>query len=140
MVLKYGKRNQQENLKCLANEKSFEEAVLLFSDKYDKCPNGIIGLETMIPIIYTHFVKTNIISLDKFLDVMTYNPIKVFNLDKRDFKVGSIADIAVIDIENEHTYSEDEILSMGKNSPFIGMKFYGFTKYTLVNGKLVYKN
>ena len=71
---------------------------------------------------------------------MVYNPIKVFNLDKRDFKVGSIADITVIDIENERTYVEDEILSMGKNSPFIGMKFYGFTKFTLVNGKLLYKN
>ena len=108
--------------------------------EYHKNLNGIIGLETMIPIIYTHFVKTNIIDLNKFLDVMVYNPIKVFNLDKRDFNAGSIADLAVIDIENEHTYSEDEILSMGKNSPFIGMKFYGFTKYTFVNGKLVYKN
>ena len=108
--------------------------------EYTKNLNGIIGLETMIPIIYTHFVKTNIISLDKFLDVLVYNPIKVFDLEKRDFNVGSVADIAVIDIESEHTYSEDEILSMGKNSPFIGMKFYGFTKYTFVNGKLLYKN
>ena len=38
MVLKYGKRDQQENLKCLANEKSFEDAVLLFSDKNDNLP------------------------------------------------------------------------------------------------------
>ena len=49
-----------------------------------------------------------------------------------------IADIAVIDIENEHLYTKDEILSKGKNSPFIGNKYFGFTKYTLVNGKIVY--
>lgn len=110
------------------------------SQEYDKCPNGIIGLETMIPIIYTEFVRTGLISLNKFLDVMVYNPIKVFNLPKRDFSVNSIADIAVIDIENEHRYLKDEILSKGKNSPFIGKKYYGFTKYTLVNGKLIYKN
>ena len=67
-------------------------------------------------------------------------PIKLFNLPKRDFSVNSIADIAVIDIENEHRYLKDEILSKGKNSPFIGSSYYGFTKYTLVNGEVVYKN
>ena len=109
------------------------------SQEYDKCPNGIIGLETMIPIVYTNFVKTNLISLDKFLDILVFNPIKVFNLPKRDLKEGFIADIVVLDIENEHQYLENEILSKGKNSPFINQLYYGFTKYTFVNGKLVYK-
>lgn len=106
---------------------------------YEKNLNGIIGLETMLPIIYTEFVKTNKISLDRFLDIMVYNPIKVFNLPKRGFGVGEIADIAVIDIENEHRYTKDEILSKGTNSPFIGNSYYGFTRFTLVNGEVVYK-
>lgn len=38
LVLKYGKQNQQDNLKCFANEKSFKDAVLLFSDKNNKNP------------------------------------------------------------------------------------------------------
>ena len=109
------------------------------SQEYDKCPNGIIGLETMIPIIYTNFVKTGLITLNRFLDLLVYNPIKVFNLPKRDLKENMIADIAVIDIENEHKYTKEEILSKGKNSPFIGNSYYGFTKYTLVNGNIVYK-
>ena len=107
--------------------------------QYDLCPNGIIGAETMIPIIYTHFVKTNLISLERFLDILVYNPIKIFNLPKRNLNVGSIADITILDIENEHTYTKEEILSKGKNSPFIGMSFYGFPKYTLVNGKIVFQ-
>ena len=107
--------------------------------EYDLCPNGIIGAETMIPIIYTYFVKTNLISLERFLDILVYNPIKIFNLPKRDLNVGSIADITILDIENEHTYTKEEILSKGKNSPFIGMSFYGFPKYTLVNGKIVFQ-
>ena len=107
--------------------------------EYDKCPNGIIGLETMIPVIYTEFVKTGLISLERFIDVLVDNPIRVFNLEKRKLAEEYPADIAVIDIENEHKYEKDEILSMGKNSPFIGNSYYGFTKYTLVNGKLVYK-
>lgn len=109
------------------------------SQAYDKCPNGIIGLETMIPIIYTEFVKTGLISLNRFLDLLVYNPIKVFNLPKRDLQEQMIADIAIIDIENKHTYTKEEILSKGKNSPFIGNSYYGFTKYTIVNGNIVYK-
>ena len=108
--------------------------------EYAKCPNGIIGLETMIPIIYTTFVKTGLISLDRFLDIMVNNPIKVFNLPRRALKVGLPADIAVIDITNPHTYTEEEILSKGVNTPFIGNTYYGFTRYTLVNGKIVYKS
>ena len=109
------------------------------SQEYNLCPNGIIGAETMLPIIYTRFVKTGLISLERFLDILVYNPIKIFNLPKRDLCVGSIADITILDIENEHTYTKEEILSKGKNSPFIGMSFYGFPKYTLVNGKIVYR-
>lgn len=107
--------------------------------EYDKCSNGIIGLETMIPIIYTYFVKTGRISLNRFLDLMVYNPISIFHLPKRDLKEGYVSDITILDINNPHTYTEDEILSKGKNSPFIGNTFYGFPKYTFVNGKLVYK-
>lgn len=109
------------------------------SQEYNKCPNGIIGLETMLPIIYTEFVKNKKISYERFLDVMVYNPIKVFNLPARRLEPGFIADIAIIDIENPHTYTKDEILSKGKNSPFIGNTYYGFTKATLVQGKIVYK-
>lgn len=109
------------------------------SQDYDKCPNGIIGLETMIPIVYTEFVMTGLISFDRFLDLLVYNPIKVFNLPKRSMEVNSVADIAIIDIKNKREYKKEEILSKGKNSPFIGKSYYGFTKYTLVNGKIVYK-
>ena len=107
--------------------------------EYDKCPNGIIGIETMIPIIYTEFVKKGLIGLNRFLDILVYNPIKVFNLPERDLNVGSVADITVIDIEKSHKYTKEEILSKGKNSPFIGNSYYGFPKYTFVNGELVYK-
>ncbi|MBO5711545.1 MAG: dihydroorotase [Acholeplasmatales bacterium] len=107
--------------------------------EYSKNLNGIIGLETMLPIIYTEFVKTGKITYERFIDIMVNNPAKVFNLPQRTISVGSVADIAVIDIENKHVYEEAEIVSMGKNTPFIGFEYYGYTKYTFVNGKLAYK-
>ena len=110
------------------------------SREYDKCPNGIIGIETSLPIIYTEFVKKGIISYKRFLELSVYNPNRIFNLADRDLNIGEIADIAILDIENPHTYTKDEILSKGKNSPFIGNTYYGFTKYTIKNGKIIYKN
>ncbi len=107
--------------------------------EYDKCLNGIIGLETLIPIIYSEFVRKGLIDLNRFLDVLVYNPIKVFKLPERRLEKNFKADIAVIDIINERKYTEEEILSKGVNSPFIGKVFTGFCKYTFVNGKLVYQ-
>ena len=109
------------------------------SQEYDKCPNGIIGLETMIPLVYTKLIKTGLATFQDMLDWLVYNPIKIFNLPKRSLEVGYPADIAVLDITNEREYKKEEILSMGKNTPFIGMKLTGFPKYTLVDGKIVYK-
>ncbi len=107
--------------------------------EYDKAPNGIIGIETMIPIIYTNFVRNNLISLDRFLDLLVYNPMRIFNLPKYGLYEGSVANVIAIDITNPHTYSEDEILSKSKNSPFIGQTYYGFTKYNIFNGKIIYR-
>ena len=110
------------------------------SQEYSKCPNGIIGLETMIPLVYTNLIKTGIATYEDFLNWLVYNPIKVFNLPERSLNVGSVADIAILDINNYREYSKEEILSMGKNSPFIGIMLTGFTKYTIVNGKIVWQN
>ena len=106
---------------------------------FDKAPNGIIGLETSLPIIYTYFVKTNLIDLNRFLDLVIYNPIKRFKLPKRDLKVGLPADICVLDILNEREYTKEEVVSKSKNAPYFGMKLYGFNMLTICNGKIVYK-
>ena len=109
------------------------------SQEYSKCPNGIIGLETMIPLVYTNLIKTGIASYNDFLDWLVYNPIKVFNLPERKLSVGYPADLAILDINTYRKYSKEEILSKGKNTPFIRMDLTGYTKYTLVKGKIVWQ-
>lgn len=115
---------------------SFEEK----NKEYEKCLNGIIGIETMLPLIYTHFIKTNKASLNDFVNWFVNNPRKLFKLDERKIQEGYIADIAVLDIKNVREYKEEEILSLSHNCPYIGMKMTGFARYTLVNGKLVWRD
>ena len=52
---------------------------------------------------------------------------------------GKIADIVVFNPNEEYVYTKDMIVSKSKNSPFIDRKLKGKVKYTLVNGKVVYK-
>lgn len=109
------------------------------SREYDKCPNGILGLETMLPVVYTHFVKTGMATLKDFVSWFVDNPNKVFNLGERKIEVGYPADITILDLDNKHVYTKDEIVSLSKNSPYIGMEFYGFPILTMVSGKVLFK-
>ncbi len=109
------------------------------SRAYEDAPNGIIGVETLLPAIYTHFVRTGQIGWGRFLEAVVERPCEIFGLGERRLEAGFVADIAVLDISNERVYTKDEILSKGKNSPFIGEKFYGFNVCTLVGGKVVWR-
>ena len=64
---------------------------------------------------------------------------ELFGLPVRRLEVGYPADIAVLDIKKHRVYTKEEIKSLGKNSPFIGRVLTGFPRYTLVNGKVVWR-
>lgn len=106
---------------------------------YELAPNGIIGLETMLPLVYTNLIKTKKATIKQFIDWVVNNPRKLMGLSAVMIAPGYPADIAVMDITKLHCYTEEEILSKGVNSPYIGMELTGFMRYTFVDGKLVYK-
>ncbi len=107
--------------------------------EYSKAPNGIIGIETAAPLVYTNLVKTGLIDFKKFEEIMSSNALKLAKLPINEIKEGAIANLCVLDIDNKHTYTETEILSKGHNCPYIGMSLYGFNVLTVFNGNIVYK-
>ncbi|MBQ8177614.1 MAG: dihydroorotase [Clostridia bacterium] len=108
--------------------------------EYSKSLNGIIGLETFLPSIYTHFVMNGQISHERFVELVSTAPAKRFGLPVPELKVGAKANLCALDIASAHTYTESEIVSLSTNSPFIGYTFYGFNKLTMVDGKVVWQN
>ena len=108
--------------------------------EYQKSLNGIIGLETFLPSIYTHFVRNGKISHKRFIELVSTAPAKRMGLPIPELKIGAKANLCALDISNAHTYEESEILSLSKNSPFIGYTFYGFNQLTMVDGKVVWQN
>ena len=107
--------------------------------EYSKCPNGIIGLETTLPLVYTNLIKTNKASLKDLKRWLVDNPSRIFNLENNEIKVGNNCNLVVIDIDNPHVYSVDEIKSKAINSPYIGYELYGWPLLTICNGKIVYQ-
>ncbi len=104
-----------------------------------KTMNGIVGFETSFGVSYTYLVKRGLISLNRLIELMSVKPAEIMGLDKGNLSIGADADIALFDIENEYTVSKECFKSKGKNTPFDGFMLYGKAKYTILNGKVVYK-
>ncbi|MCO4755366.1 MAG: dihydroorotase [Bacteriovoracaceae bacterium] len=104
----------------------------------EKAPFGIIGLETAFPLIYTKFVKTGKLSLEKCVDLMSASASKIFKLPHGVLKEGELADIALFDLEQEYEVKAHEFASKSQNSPFIGLKLYGRAKMTMLEGAVVF--
>lgn len=100
---------------------------------------GIVGLETAFPVVYTTLVKTGKLSLARAIDALTDSPRRVFGL-KGSLKKGEKADLCIIDLNAGGSIRGENFQSMGKATPFEGMECCGQVRYTLKDGKIVWKN
>ena len=98
----------------------------------EKSAFGVVGLETAFAAMYTHLVKPGIITMERLLELLVDNPRKRFNLP-----LG--LDFSVWDLSREYTVDPAEFQSMGKATPFTGMKFYGRCLLTVCDGKIVWQ-
>ncbi|HHW95395.1 MAG TPA: dihydroorotase [Mogibacterium sp.] len=98
----------------------------------EKSAFGIVGIETAFPIAYTYLVKAGIISMERLLELMVYNPRRRFNIP-----LGN--DYSVWDLSEEWTVDPEEFLSKGKATPFAGWKVYGKNYLTVCDGKEAYR-
>ena len=98
----------------------------------EKSAFGIVGIETAFPIMYTHFVRTGRMTLERLMELMVINPRKRFGID-----LG--CDYTVWDLNAEYEIDPEEFLSMGKATPLAGWKVFGKCMATVCDGKVVYK-
>ena len=101
---------------------------------------GITGIETSFQLMYTHFVKSGIATLEQLLNWMVVQPSRAFKLPgNHELTIGAPADMALFDIDHERTVTADEFASKGVNTPFIGATIYGQTLLTVVDGQIAYE-
>ena len=123
---------------CIATDHaphSHEEKNQSFVDS----PFGIVGSEYAFQMIYTHFVKTGIFTLEQVIDWMAIKPAAIFGLEVGRLTIGGPADLAIFDLETEYVVDDHQFLSKSMNTPFVGWKLYGDTILTLVDGEIAWK-
>ena len=99
----------------------------------EKSAFGIVGLETAFPLMYTHFVKTGIITFERLIELMSTNPARIIGLD-------NTQSFAYFDLDACYKIDPANFLSMGQAMPFEGWEVYGKCVKTIVNGITVYNN
>ena len=97
---------------------------------FAKSLNGIVGLETAFPVMYTSFVKKGIITLDRLVELMSINPSERFGIP--------IDAFTVYDLNEEYIIDPESFATMGRSSPFAGDRVYGRCLGTAINGRWAY--
>lgn len=101
---------------------------------------GIVGLETMACLTYTALVEPGILTPMQMAEKTSYHPAQILGLaDKGAVAEGKIADLVVFDPKATYRIDKNTFLSKGKNTPFDGYPVKGEVRYTLADGKIVYK-
>ncbi|MCE5037846.1 dihydroorotase [Staphylococcus auricularis] len=104
-----------------------------------QAPFGIVGSETAFPLLYTHFVKNGDWTLQQLVDYLTIKPAETFDLPYGRLEEGALADLAVINLDDEREIKAEDFASKASNTPFLGYKVYGNPVLTMVEGEVKYK-
>lgn len=107
---------------------------------FDCAPNGVIGLETSLGVMLTHFYHTKRLQPLELIRIMSSRPAEIFKLkESGNLAVGQRADIAVIDPEQEWRVDPTAFKSKSRNTPFKGQLLKGRAIRTYANGRCLYQ-
>lgn len=99
-----------------------------------EAPPGIIGLETCVPLVFTHLVRANRLSLADAIAKMTHIPAEILHVDRGTLSVGAVADITLIDLVKVAKVDSTRFESKSRNTPFDGWVLTGWPVMVLRSG------
>jgi dihydroorotase len=102
----------------------------------DQAPNGIVGLETFLPICIKALIDPGHLTWPQMIAKMTLEPAKVLGIDRGTLKPGAVADVTVIDPEVKWTIDPTAFKSKSRNSPYVGWEVRGWAEKVFVAGEL----
>ena len=110
-----------------AKERPFQEA-----------EPGATGVELLLPLTLKWAAEMGV-PLVEALGRITHVPARILGVEGGSLKVGGPADVCIFDPQAPWTVSAETLLSLGKNSPYLGLEVQGRVRYTLIDGHLDYR-
>ena len=115
------------------------EQKAMWNGDWTKIPMGLPGLETLLPVTYTHGVMKNRLSLEEMVAKLSTNPAKIMGLYPRKgaIEVGADADLAIIHPDRTFKVDCDTLETNADWSPYQGWDLAGFSRTTISRGDVI---
>ncbi len=104
--------------------------------EFNIAPFGSVGFETAFALSYTYLVKSGRLTLCELSKLMSANPSSILKIGGGEIKEGKVADLAIVDLENQYTIDSSKFASKGKNSLFNSWEVCGSVDSVIVEGKI----
>ncbi|HKI97912.1 MAG TPA: dihydropyrimidinase [bacterium] len=105
-------------------------------------PNGIPGLETRLPLLFSAGVKAGRIDLARFVELTAANPARMYGLYPRkgSITIGADADLAIWDSEREVTIRNEDLHHNVDYTPYEGQVVRGWPEVVLSRGAVIVRD
>ena len=109
--------------------------------EFHKTPNGLPGVETLFPLLFTYGVQQERISIDQLSRLLVQNPAKIFHLspDKGKIDIGADADLIIWNPAVDNKISIEKLHGNADWNPYQGKKSSGRLEYTVLCGHFLVK-
>lgn len=121
---------------CIASDHAPHPDFRKLTD-FPSSPFGISQADFFVSLCFI-LVRREIIKIEKMVELISFNPAKIFGLNGGEIKEGRWGDLIIFDPDREFTVREEDIVSRGRNCPYIGWNLKGMVEKTIVAGKLIY--
>jgi len=102
-------------------------------------PPGIAGLETAVSLLLDRLVNANLITLCRFVEMLSTTPAKILGLkNKGQIALGADADLTILSLSKEVTVDVGSFAGKSRNNPFHGWRLRGAPVMTVVAGRIAY--
>jgi dihydroorotase len=102
--------------------------------EFELAPFGTTGLETALGLVATHVVATGLAGWGDVVRWMAHGPRAALGLPEVRIEAGSVADLTIVDPDEEWEVGADGFVSKSRNSAFLGHRLTGWASDVLIGG------
>lgn len=106
--------------------------------EFDLAANGIIGLESALPLSLV-LVREGVITPLRLVELLSSNPARILGVAGGRLAVGEVADLTLIDPERKFIFKAESLTSRSRNSPFLDWPMEGKAILTMLAGRITHR-